>query len=238
MTRHCTPRVTISLAFDVGNAGDLPGALTLLESVEADVGDADRSRLAIQRGLLLYRHGRLAAAVDSLRAGHALAAAAGDLVTALPALVNLGAVESQQGAFEAARAHLLDAVTIAFEHDQISLGALALANLAYVETTEGNLPEALDAFASAEDGLRLTGTLIDLPRLHADHALALADANLLDDAEHLIDRAVELSAAGGNDLELAELLVVSAEIDLAKGKPRRGPRQRGQRGRRVHPPGT
>ena len=64
-----------------------------------------------------------------------------------------------------------------------------------------------------------TDTGADLPRLHADHALALADANLLDDAEHLIDRAVELSAAGGNDLELAELLLVSAEIDLAKGKP-------------------
>ena len=96
---------------------------------------------------------------------------------------------------------------------------MALANLAYVETTEGNLPEALDAFASAEDGMRRTDTGADLPRLHADHALALADANLLDDAEHLIDRAVELSAAGGNDLELAELLLVSAEIDLAKGKP-------------------
>ena len=48
---------------------------------------------------------------------------------------------------------------------------------------------------------------------------ALADANLLDDAEQLIDSAVELSAAVGNDLELAELLLVSAEIDLAMDKP-------------------
>ena len=101
----------------------------------------------------------------------------------------------------------------------MSLAAVALANLAYVETTEGNLPEALDAFAHAEDGYRQTGTVAEMPRLHADHALALADANLLDDAEDLIDRAVELSAAGGNDLELAELLLVSAEIDLAKDKP-------------------
>jgi tetratricopeptide (TPR) repeat protein len=212
-------RVTISLALDVGNAGDVPGALALLDAVEPDVDDRDRAWLAIQRGLLLYRHGRLAAAVESLAAAHALASRAGDVLTALQVLVNLGAVESQQGAFDVARDHLLEAVTIAFSNDQISLGALALANLAYVETTEGNLPEALDAFASAEDGLRLTGTLVDLPRLHADHALALADANLLDDAEHLIDRAVELSAAGGNDLELAELLLVSAEIDLAKDKP-------------------
>ena len=109
--------------------------------------------------------------------------------------------------------------TLGFEHDQLAWASFALANLAYVETVEGNLPEALDAFASAEDGYRATGTQADLPRLYADHAAALADANLLDDAEHLIDRAVELSAAGGNDLEHAELLLVSAEIDLAKGKP-------------------
>ena len=84
---------------------------------------------------------------------------------------------------------------------------------------EGNLPEALDAFSSAEAGYRQTGALSDLPRLLADHASALADANLLDDAERLIDRAVALSASSGNDLEHAELLLVSAEIDLAKGKP-------------------
>ena len=72
---------------------------------------------------------------------------------------------------------------------------MALANLAYVETSEGNLPEALDAFAAAEDGYRQAGAQRELPRLHADHALALADANLLDDAEQLIDRAVALSAA-------------------------------------------
>ena len=66
-----------------------------------------------------------------------------------------------------------------------------------METSEGNLPEALDAFAAAEDGYRQAGAQSELPRLHADHALALADANLLDDAEKLIDRAVALPAASG-----------------------------------------
>ncbi|MET0910977.1 MAG: CHAT domain-containing protein, partial [Ilumatobacteraceae bacterium] len=74
-------------------------------------------------------------------------------------------------------------------------------------------------FAAAEDGYRQVGSLDDLPRLRADHALALADANLLDDAEQLIDSAVDLSTTSGNDLETAELLLVSAEIDLALGKP-------------------
>ena len=187
--------------------------------VEADVHERDHPSLAAQRGLLQYRLGRLDAAVDALAAARRLAAGAGDVPTELKVLVNLGAIESQRGENDAAREHLLEAVTIAFEREQVSLGALALHNLAYVETIEGNLPEALDAYAAAEDGYRLRpASQAELPRLHADHALALADANLLDDAEHLIDRAVATSAASGNDLELAELLLVSAEIDLAKGK--------------------
>src|ERR1700754_381912 len=55
-------RVTISLALDVGSGGDLAGALALLDSVALDADVADRSRLANQRGVLLYRHGRLDAA--------------------------------------------------------------------------------------------------------------------------------------------------------------------------------
>jgi CHAT domain-containing protein len=216
--RRLTARITISLAWDVGHAGDLAGALALLDEVEAEVGEADHPALAAQRGVLEYRLGRLDDAVAALAAARALAAAAGDVSTELKVLVNLGAIESQHGDLAAAREHLLEAVTIAFEHEQIAVGALALHNLAYVETIEGNLPEALDAYASAEDGYRLTASQAELPRLHADHALALADANLLDDAEHLIDRAVEISAASGNDLQLAELLLTSAEIDLAKDK--------------------
>jgi CHAT domain-containing protein len=216
--RQLAARIGISLAYEVGHTGDLRGALALLDAVEPDVHRRDHPSLAAQRGLLQYRLGRLDDAVAALVAARAMAAAAGDVPTELKVLVNLGAIESQHGELAAAREHLIEAVTIAFQHDQISLGALALHNLAYVETIEGNLPEALDAYASAEDGYRLTASQDDLARLHADHALALADANLLDDAEHLIDRAVEISAVSGNDLELAELLLTSAEIDLAKGK--------------------
>src|SRR5215203_4920821 len=196
--RRLLARVTISLAFDVGHAGDLAGALAMLDEVEPDVRGTDHANLMLQRALLHYRLGRLQAALTALMSARDLAVAANDVVTELKVLVNLGAIESQRGEYHAAREHLLRAVAVAFEHDQISWGAAALGNLAYIETVEGNLPEALDAYASAEDGLRSTGTHSDLPRLYANHALALADANLLDDAEHLIDRAVELSAASGN----------------------------------------
>lgn len=212
-------RVTISLALDVGSSGDLHHALRLLDEAERHVHADDHCWLALQRGILQYRLGRLDEAVRALLHARELAVAANAVVDELRVLVNLGAIEAQRAEFDAAREHLQHAVAVASEHDQWSWAATAMANLAYVEAAEGNLPEALDAFAAAEDGFRRTHTMSDLPRLYADHAVALADANLLDDAEHLIDRAVELAAATGNDLEHAELLLVSAEIDLAKGKP-------------------
>lgn len=210
-------RVTISLAFEVGHGGDLAGAIQLLDDAERDVEAGDRPALFAQRGILNYRLGRLESACGELMAARDLAHEAGAALTELQVLVNLGAIEAQRGRYEEARAALLAAVEIAGALSEVSLAAVALENLAYVETSEGNLPEALDAFAAAEDGHRLTGRLDELPRLHADHALALADANLLDDAEHLIDRAVAIAASSGNDLELAELLLQSAEIDLARG---------------------
>ena len=57
------------------------------------------------------------------------------------------------------------------------MAAVALSNLAYVASIEGNLPEALDCFASAEDGYRRAGTRPP-PALYADQARALTDANL------------------------------------------------------------
>lgn len=212
-------RITVSLAFEVAHGGDIPEAVALLDEVEPDIHDDDRPALLNQRGILDYRLGRLELAITELLAGRDLASARDDRLNELKALANLGAIESQRGEYDAAREHLLTAVELGFELDQLTWASFALANLAYVETVEGNLPEALDAYAAAEDGMRVTGTQSDLPRVYADHASALGDANLLDDAEHLIDRAVALSAASGNDLEHAELLLVSAEIDLAKGKP-------------------
>ena len=99
------------------------------------------------------------------------------------------------------------------------MAAHALMNLAYVASLEGDFPEALDCFTLAEDGYRRSGTKSHLAQLYGDRARVLADANLVGDAEPMIDKAIELSEQSGNDLEVAELLLVSAEIDLALSKP-------------------
>ncbi len=212
-------RITISLAFEVAHGGDIGAALDLLDEVEPFVQGVDAARLANQRGVLRYRLGLLDEAAADLYQARALGARFGEHGTELRALVNLGSVLAHRGRLAEARGALLDGITLALDLEQFAMGALALSNLAYVASIEGNLPEALDCFASAEDGYQRAGMRADLPILYADHALALTDANLAADAEQLIDRAVELSQASGNDIELAELLLTSAEIDLALGKP-------------------
>ncbi|CAN5839429.1 MAG: CHAT domain-containing protein [Ilumatobacteraceae bacterium] len=213
-------RAAISLAFEVAHGGDIVAALELLDAVEPDVQGADQARLANQRGVLRYRLGLLDEATADLYQARALGARHGEHGTELRALVNLGSVLAHLGRLDEARSCLLDGITLALGHEQYAMAASALANLAYVASIEGNLPEALDCFASAEDGYHRAGMRADLPFLYADHALALTDANLVGDAEPLIDRAVELSTESGNDVELAELLLISAEIDLALGKPK------------------
>ena len=78
--RRLLARVTISLAHDVGHTGDLIGALAMLDRVEADVDEADHANLALQRGVLHYRLGRLDLAVAALLLALDRAVAIGDLV--------------------------------------------------------------------------------------------------------------------------------------------------------------
>ena len=97
-TGRCVARVTISLAFDVGDGGDMAGALPCSTTVEADVDDADRPLLAIQRGILdVPPRPARRTAVDALLTGaRTWRPTAGDPATELKALGNLGAIESQQ----------------------------------------------------------------------------------------------------------------------------------------------
>ena len=228
-------RVAISLALEVGHVGDIRAAVALLAAVEADVDDRDRPLLHNQRGVFHYRTGRLDDAVAALQRR-----ATGDGGRGSPdrpagareprARSSRSAVEYDESrAALAARGHARPSSST-----RSAWASLALANLAYVETVEGNLPEAIDAYVSAEDGYRQTGDQADLPRLYADHASALADANLLDDAEHLIDRG-RRDLGGRRQRPRARRAAARLGRDRPRqGQARRGPRQRRRRRRRVH----
>ncbi len=92
----------------------------------------------------------------------------------------------------------------------------ARANLGYVATLRGDLPGALDEFTRAESLYRRASAESMLPRLQADHAQALADAALFDDADGLVRTAIESYRRQGQETELAGTLLTSAEIRLAQ----------------------
>ena len=197
--------------------------------------------LADQRGMLLYRLGRLDAAVD-------VAATARRLAAAEPATSVDGAAGARQprrrrvaAAVRSTprREHLLEAVDHRLRARPDLAGArCALANLAYVETTRGQPARGArrlrrrprTATAAPATAPTCRGSTPTTPWRSPTPTSSTTPSTSSTAPSSCRRRA-------GNDLELAELLLVSAEIDLAKGKPDEAHVSAVERGRRVHPPG-
>ena len=147
--------------------------------------------------------------------------------------MTLGVVLCEGGDLSAARAQTLRAAEIAADLGRDVDVGLARGNLGYIASLGGDLPGALEQYETAERVLSAASAETYLPRLHADHARALADAALFDDSVALMDRALTMLQRQGNDIELAGALVTSAEIRLAQGDMtwrRRGRRRLRRRG--------
>ncbi|MFV0309133.1 MAG: CHAT domain-containing protein [Desertimonas sp.] len=212
-------RVRMASAYDLASGGDVIAALDVLAEVERDLDPYDQASLMNHRGVLTYRLGRLDDAVVALDRAVVLAALHDAHRTELQALSNLGAIHSQRGDVGAARRALRTALDHTRPGDGPTTAAHAHANLAYVATLEGDLPTALEHYAAAQRAYRAGGSQAVLPRAFADHATALAQAGLVDDASTLIDEALALARGVGDELELAELLLLAGTIDLARGVP-------------------
>lgn len=215
--RALAARIAVSLAYDVALAGDVDGAIRVLDLAEPDVSLEDAAGLANQRGTLAYRLGRFHDAAAAFRRAQHLARADGDVVTELRVLGNLGATLAQVGDHAGAVSVLRTAIDLAAATAGPTGLGQARHNLAFVEARFGDLPAALEQFALATEDYERAHDDELLPRLLADHALALAEANLLADAEELIERAVTQARTHGNEIELAEIELTAAEIDLARG---------------------
>lgn len=206
-----------SLAFTLGRLGDIDGAEKLLSAAESIADPIERARLMAQRGVVAYLRGELARGAEIVAAACEEMRRNDDLVHEARHRTNLGAVLSDLGRYRVARRHLGRAVSIAESQGLDVIVAEARAGLAHISTLEGDLPGAMQEFAEAERRHVAADTQAYLPRLHADHARALADAALLDDASQLLDRALSMLRDQGQLTELAQTLVRAAEVRLAKG---------------------
>ena len=178
---------------------------------------SERARIEGQLGTVLYWKGDLATAATHLRRSAAELAVAGDVVAEARYRGNLGAVLALLGDLTDAEHELQPATELAEREGLDLVAGAARANLGFVATLRGDLPGALDEFTQAESVYRRAKADSVLPRLHADHAQALADAGLFEDADALVQTGVAMYEQQGQTTELAGALLTSAEIKLAHG---------------------
>ena len=211
-------RIATTLSLVVAYQGELANALAILDVSEPAIGGAALGHSHLQRGVILYQQGELDAALASYEAALEVFGDAADELGEARVHVNLGALFTQVGRLTEARVHLEQAVEQATGLEQTLVAAIAHQNLAHVESLVGDLPAAFDAFERASACFveaRYEGPFARSVRL--DHARTLLQANLLEEAVEAADRAVIESEASEGDLELAESLLVTAEVHLASG---------------------
>jgi CHAT domain-containing protein len=206
----------MTLAVVIARLGDLDGALELLDAAEPALIGVERARAIHNRGMVHYWRGDFGQAAATLESACRALRRHGDRTGEGRARVTLGAVHGQVRDFRSAERHLREAVNIATDVGQTLVAATAHHNLGYLATLQRDLPRAIVEFDSAESGYLAASAEGYLPQVHADHAQALADAGLLDDAEALARRALDAHQAGGNEIDVAGALVTIAEIRIAQ----------------------
>ena len=178
------------------------------------VPDSDlHALLAGQRGLILFRGGRLAEArhfLDLADAGTPRESG----IHKWRILVNRGALCVESGDVTLGRRDLQDAVNIAHDHGLRQAERIALHNLGCLEFTAGNLPKAL----------RLIQEGIDLDSetqqgiAYLDRSRVLLAAGLPDEADAALAQAGELFRRDRCWQDLAEVDLTRAEVALLTGR--------------------
>ncbi len=206
-----------SLAFVMARLGELDAAIEMYHAAESDVNGLERARLLNHLGVTLYWKGSLAESATKL-AEACEELATHDKVSEAKARINLGAVLAELARYDEAEAHLQRVIA---SDDRLGGGVIvasAFENLGFLAVLRGDLPAALEHLATAEAGFASAGAEIHLARVWVDHARALANAALFDDAYTLLEQARARFAQHGQGIEVATSLLTLAELRLAQGE--------------------
>ncbi|MFT4167448.1 MAG: hypothetical protein QM650_19605, partial [Microlunatus sp.] len=214
---HVAARLHATLAKSLVEIDGLEQALQEMDrAVAAAELAADKdlnALLAGQRGLILFRGGRMVEArhfLDIADAGIPRESGIGKWRI----LVNRGALFVESGEVALARQDLQDAVDIARDHELQQAERIALHNLGCLEFTAGDLPNAL----------RLMQQGIELDRdtqqgiAHLDRSRVLLAAGLPDEADAALAQAAELFRRDRCWQDLAEVNLTRAEVALLTGR--------------------
>src|SRR6185437_752284 len=153
--RALVAKILTSLAHAEAEQGRTALGFALLVRCDAFVDPGDplaRGTLYGQRGLLLLRTGKAAAAIAELDRAVEILDPAAVPVELARALLNRTVARLQVGQFAGARADSLRCRELAERAGRPQLAAKALHNIGYCDLLEGDLPAALRTIGEAVDG--------------------------------------------------------------------------------------
>jgi tetratricopeptide (TPR) repeat protein len=212
---HLAARLLISLAHAQALQGLLTTGLGHLDAAATIVATADRGVLAQQRGLLLFRAGRIDEALEWLNAAIPLLANDAHRDVEARAFLNRGTLHLTAGRVSAARADLRRCAELARAAGMTQLAAKAEHNVGYCDYLTGDIPAALHAYGKAERALAGEPGLVGVVLM--DRARALLQAGLVRDAGIDLDLAIELFAQQRLRQDQAEAELARAYTALAAG---------------------
>ncbi|QFG67758.1 CHAT domain-containing protein [Ornithinimicrobium pratense] len=208
---------------------DVTGALTALEldgyAAASDLLRAARLRAGqmaapdlvalthIQHGVVEARSGSWARAREELLAAMELRDHLG-AVEQCSTLITLGLTELSLRRLTGATSHLEQARALAAAHDLDAHLFKATHNLGCVHFVAGDVPRALALMAEAD----AMPVQVSRDRAHLDHAEALLDAGLVQEADDLLQTALTSAKTQGHRLDEGDILLDLARCALLRGE--------------------
>ena len=208
-------RLLISLAHAEAEQGRLEDGLSLLDEASGLVADTDLGVCEQQRGLLLLRAGRFAAARDCFDLALPLLNLPEHDKVAARTLLNRGVTLQSLGQIAMARRDFRECSRLATAAGLDRLAVKGEHNAGYCDYLEGDIPAALTAYAQAELALDDEPGLIGV--VLVDRARAVLAVGLVREARRDLDRAVALFAQHRLRRDQADAELALAAAALAAG---------------------
>ena len=216
--RALRTEVGISLALQLGNRGDFDDAVATLEGLETGQSESVVAKLTLQRGVIRYRQGLLDDAADLFERALVEFDRLSDRENAARLLATYGLVELRCGRLSTARIKLGRSIDLAAASGLSFVAAVARHNLGFLELQRGDVAACLGELRVAEDGYRALGNLDGLGLVAADRGAAFASAGMVSDAAAAADDAVAQLRKTDNQADLADVLVLAAQLYLTSGR--------------------
>jgi tetratricopeptide (TPR) repeat protein len=208
-------RASMTLAGSLSYSGDFERSLELVTRAVSLLDGDDRLAAMSQQATLLQRAGRNPEALEAFTAALDAAAENTDRTIVADILTNRGVLLGWAGDIEAAEVDTSRALDL-YEAQGWTKWAVDLRhNLAWLAARRGDLVESFRRFDDAEqryDALGVSGSAV-----YPDRAEALLAAGLPQEALSLAERAVQDLRMHGDDVDVAEVLMLVARAALLAG---------------------